>query len=199
MKNNYRLSTIEAIAIIIIIMMNKLILNVPYYIVEVTGTGSIINIFYVGIIDFIILLIIIKLFNKFNNADILDVSEFWTGKKLKTVIGLLAIALFLLVAFVTLINFSNVLHTIYFSNFDMMYILLIFIIGILVANLVGFKSIARTICFAVPFSIFSVLVSFFAVCDSFDLEHLTPILGKSYYNTFIFGLSNGFAMYVIVY
>ncbi len=199
MKNSYRLSTIEAIALIIIIMMNKLILNVPYYIIEVTGTGSIINILYVGIIDFIVLLIIIKLFDKFHNSDILDISEFFAGTKLKIIIGILAIALFLLVTFVTLINFSNVLHTIYFSNFDMMYILLIFIIGIFVANIVGFKSITRTICFAVPFAIFSVLISFFAVCDSFDLEHLTPILGKDYYTTFILGLSNGFSMYVIVY
>ncbi len=199
MENSYKLGNIEIISIILLVMINKLILNVPYYIVNLTGSGSIINILYIGIIDFIILLVIIKLLNKFENADLLDISEFLAGKKLKNFIGIISIALFMLVSFITLIDFSNVLHTIYFSNFDVIYILLIFITGILIANLIGFKSIARTATFIIPFALISVLISFFSVWDNYDLEHLTPILGKDYYTTFGLGLGNTFAMYIIVY
>jgi len=199
MRDSYKLETLEAVCIVIIAMINKLILNVPYYIVELTGTGSIINIIYIGIIDFIFLLIIIKIIDKFQNVDILDISEFLCGKKLKTVIGILCIGIFLLLTFMTLLNFSNVLHTIYFSNFDMIYILLFFIVGILVANLIGFKSISRTITFGVPFAIISVLISFFAVSKNLDVEHLTPILGENYYSTFGIGLTNSFALYIIIY
>ena len=46
MRDSYKLETLEAVCIVIIAMINKLILNVPYYIVELTGTGSIINIIY---------------------------------------------------------------------------------------------------------------------------------------------------------
>lgn len=80
MENNYKLEKKEAILIILMIMINKLILNVPYYIVNIVATGAIANIIYIGIIDFIFLLIIIKLFNKFENSDILDISEFLGGK-----------------------------------------------------------------------------------------------------------------------
>lgn len=198
MKNNYKLGTLDAICIIIISMVNKLILNVPYYIVDLTGTGSIVNILYVGIIDFIFLLIIIKIIDKFENADILDISEFLLGKKLKTVIGLVCISIFLLSAFMILINFSNFLHTIYFSDFDMIYILILFIIGVLIANLIGFKSITRTLTFGAPFAIFSVLISFFAVCKNIDTQHLTPIFGESFSTTFGIGITNGFALYIIV-
>ena len=62
MENNYKLEKIEAISLILIIMINKLILNVPYYIVDLVGSGAIINLLYIGIIDFSLLLIIIKLF-----------------------------------------------------------------------------------------------------------------------------------------
>ncbi len=199
MKNNYKLENIEIISIILLVMINKLILNVPYYIVNLTGSGSIVNIIYIGIIDFIFLLVIIKLLNKFGNLDLLDISEFLAGKRLKIVTAFLSISLFMLVSFITLIDFSNVLHTIYFSNFDMTFILLVFIIGILIANLIGFKSIVRIATFIIPFAIISVIISFFSVFNSYDLEHLTPILGRNYYTTFGLGLTNTFAMYIIVY
>ena len=128
MENNYKLGKIEAIALILIIMINKLILNIPYYIVDLVGSGAIVNLIYIGIIDFSLLLIIIKLFKNFENSDILDISEFLAGKPFKNLIALLCIALFFLVAFITLIDFSNVLHTIYFSNFPMVYILFFFIL-----------------------------------------------------------------------
>lgn len=198
MENNYKLEKIESIAIVLVIMINKLILNIPYYIVDLVGSGAIINLLYIGIIDFILLLIIIKLFENFENSDILDVSEFLFGKIFKNLIGTICIGLFFLVAFITLIDFSNVLHTIYFSNFPMAYILFFFILGALLANLVGFKGISRTICFIVPFAIFSVIITFLTSFENLDIKDLTPIFGKSYHNTFITGLSNCFSMYILV-
>ena len=128
MENNYKLGKIEAIALILIIMINKLILNIPYYIVDLVGSGAIINLIYIGILDFILLLIIVRLFKGFENSDILDISEFLAGKTFKNLIALICISLFFLVAFITLVDFSNVLHTIYFSNFPMVYILFFFIL-----------------------------------------------------------------------
>ena len=160
--------------------------------------STIINLLYIGVIDFILLLIIIKLFKNFETADILDVSEFLGGKFLKNVIGFLCIGLFFLVAFITLIDFSNVLHTIYFSNFPMAYILFFFIVGVLSANLIGIKGISKTICFIVPFTIFSVIITFFTSFENLDIKDLTPIFGKSIKDTFVTGLSNCFAMYILV-
>lgn len=198
MENNYKLEKIEAISLILIIMINKLILNVPYYIVDLVGSGAIINLLYIGIIDFSLLLIIIKLFKNFESSDILDISEFLAGKPFKNLIAIISISLFFLVAFITLIDFSNVLHTIYFSNFPMAYILFFFIVGSLVSNLIGFKGISRTITFIVPFAILSVIITFITSFENLDIKDLSPILGKSYENTFITGLGNCFSMYILV-
>lgn len=200
MENNlYKIGKYEAISLIVIIMINKLILNIPFYIIDLVGSGAIANIIYIGIIDFIITLVIIKLLKKFENLDILDISEFLGGKILKTLIGILSIALFLIVAFITLVDFSNVLHTIYFSEFPIMYILFFFIIGILTVNFVGFKSIIRTICFVAPFAIISVFVAFFTIWNDLDINNLTPIFGLSYHQNFVVGLTNTFSMYIIIY
>lgn len=199
MENNYKLEKFEAISLILLIMINKLILNIPYYIAKLVGSGAIVNLIYIGIIDFILVLIIIRLFKNFDNSDIIDVSEFLGGRKLKNVIGILCIGLFFFVAFITLIDFSNVLHTIYFSNFPMIYIVLFFIVGTLTSNLIGFKGISRTISFIVPFAILSVIVTFFTALGNLDIKDVTPIFGESYYNNFVLGLSNCFSMYIVVY
>ena len=198
MENNYKLQKVEAISVILIVMINKLILNIPYYIVDLVGSGSIINLLYIGIIDFIVLLIIIRLFKNFETADILDITEYVGGKTFKNLIGFLCIGLFFLVAFITLIDFSNVLHTIYFSNFPMVYILFFFIFGTLIANLIGLKGISRTICFIIPFAILSVIITFFTSFENLDIKDLTPFFGKSYKQTFVTGLSNCFSMYILV-
>lgn len=198
MENNYKLEKIEAISVILIVMINKLILNIPYYIVKLVGSGSIVNLLYIGIIDFFVLLIIIKLFKNFENADILDVSEYLGGKTFKNLIGFLCIVFFFLVAFITLIDFSNVLHTIYFSNFPMAYILFFFIVGVLIANLIGLKGISKSACFIIPFAILSVIITFFTSFENLDIKDLTPFFGKSYKETFVTGLNNCFAMYILV-
>lgn len=199
MENNFKLQRYQAISLVIIIMINKLILNVPYYIVNLVGNGAIANIIYISIIDFIGLLIIIKLFEKFDNQDILDISEFLGKKPLKIIVAILSIILLFMVTFITILDFSNVLHTIYFSNFPIIYILMFFIVGILIANLINFKSISNIICFIVPFAVISILITFFARAQDFNITNLTPILGKNYYTTFVLGATNSFAMYFIVY
>lgn len=198
-NNTYKLENWEAISIIIIIMINKLILNIPYYVVSLVGTGVIINVIYIGIIDFIFSLLLVKLFDKFQNSDIIDVSEFLGGKVLKWIIGITAIIFFFIVAFITLTDFTNILQTIYFSNFPIMYILFFFLLGILVANLYGLKSITRVICFIVPFALISIIITLLGVWEDFNIENFTPFFGHNYYTTFVIGLSNCFSMYIINY
>ena len=75
LSNNYKLQKIEAISLIIIIMINKLVLNIPYLVISTVGTGIIANIIYIGIIDFFFILLLIKLFDNFRNSDIVDISD----------------------------------------------------------------------------------------------------------------------------
>lgn len=199
MENNNCLGKMESISIILMVMINKLILNIPYYIVNLTGTGSILNILYIGIIDFIFLLVIIKLFQKFEASDIIDISEYLGGKVFKNIMAILCILLLLLVSFITLLDFSNVLHKIYFSQFPLVYILGFFVIGVAIANFIGLKSISRITSFIIPIALFSILVTFGAIYKDINITTFTPILGESYKKTFLFGLSNSFAMYIMVY
>lgn len=199
MENDYKLQKVEAVCIILIIMVNKLILNVPYYIVDSVGTGALINLIYVGFIGFLLVLLMNKLFTNFQNSDIIDVSEFLGGKFFKCILSIVFIFALFFVTYITLNSFANMIKTIYYDNSPLIFILLFFIIGIVVANIVGFKSIVRTICLIVPFALISILIALFGVYKDFSFDKFAPFLGYNLKSTFVDGLLNIFAFYVMIY
>lgn len=198
-KTDYKMQKYEAICLILIIMVNKLILNVPYYIINLVGTGAIVNLIYIGLIGLVFVLLLNKLFQKFPNEDIIDISEFLGGKFFKAIMSIIFITFFFFVSYITLSDFANMVKTIYFNNSPLIFILLFFIIGIIIANLVGFKAIVRTICLVVPFTLASILLSTFAVYNEFSIDKFVPIFGYDYKTTFLNGILNIFSIYVITY
>ena len=50
MNSDYKLTKLEAIIFILIVIVNKIILNLPKEILKATGTGAVVNILAVGII-----------------------------------------------------------------------------------------------------------------------------------------------------
>lgn len=199
MTNNYKLQKYEAICIILIVMVNKLILNVPYYVIDLVGTGAVVNLIYIGILGLIFVLVLNYLFQKFPNSDIIDISEFLGGKFLKIIVGIIFVIFFFLVSYITLSDFANMIKNIYFGNSPLIFILLFFMIGIVVANMSGFKAITRTICLVVPFTLASIFLALFAVYDEFNLDKFSPFFGYNMQTTFINGLLNTFSLYIITY
>lgn len=197
MKTNFKIGKVEAICAVCIIMVNRIILNLPYAIIKNTGVASPLNLIYIGIIGLLFILLINKLFEKFPNSDIIDLSEYLGGKPLKIIVSIIFISFFFITLFMTLADFTNLLQIIYFNNSPAIFILLFFIIAMLVSNLIGFRSIIKTICLIVPFTILSILFSFFSVADEFSLSKLTPVLGDGAYSIFVDGLSNLFAFSII--
>ena len=198
-ENKYLLNTTEAIFLILIVLINKLLLNLPSTIVTTTSSGTLINLLFIGLIVFFVLNLFIKLLDNFPPSDILDISYFLGGKILNTLISIIYILLLFFASSITLIEVVNILQIIYFKDFSNIYILLFFIVGALITNLLGFKSIVRCINFIVPLTIISIIISLLGVSNNFDITNFVPILGQNLETTFIKGLSNIFSMYIMIY
>ena len=125
--NLSKLGSLEAIAFIIIVMLNNIVLNLPKGILSQCGSSSIINIIYISIIGFIFLSIVLKLFNKFKGYDILDISEFLAGKWFKVIVGILFIIYFIFVSLTIIRNFSEMLRLTYFDKAPVSFIIICFI------------------------------------------------------------------------
>lgn len=189
---NQKLSSFEAFSMLIMLTINAILLDLPKYALEKTGTGSIANCIFIGFFILIFILFFNKLFKNFPTWDILDISNYLGGKVLKTLVGLL----FLFILFISICNslaqVSVMLKTVYFEKSPMLFILLFFIIGILFCNLKGFGAVKSSICFYLPITLLTLFIVLKSKINGFSLLKITPIFGYDLKTTFISGFSNIF-------
>ena len=194
-----KIGSIEAIALIVVVILNHIVLNLPETFLGSCGSSSPLNIIYVSILIFIFLFFVIKLFKNFSNSDIIDISEFLGGKYLKTIIGVLFIIYFILISATQLRGFGEILKIVYFPKVAICFLSAIFLVVAIVANKFGTNTIIKTNLIIVPLVMFNLLVAFFCVSTRFVPERIFPILGYGVNETFFSGISNIFALNGISY
>lgn len=194
-----KIGKIEAISLILLIMINELVLNVPNMIILPTSTGSTLNVIFVSILAIIFTFIICKLFKPFYGKDILDISEYVGGKTLKIIIGLLFILLFIFISSLCARYFANSLKVIYFNSSPLVFILLFLLIPALFINKFGIKAISGVNLIFIPLFIISLIFLLASSYSKFTVERLFPILGNGFNETFLIGSSNLFAFTGLAY
>lgn len=130
-----KLGKLEAISLIVIITVTGIILNIPEYLVDLTGTGTITNILYIAIIGLILCFIIYKFLKNFPSMDILDIAESLGGNFLKFIVSAIFIIFFMLLTVIAISNFTYLIKSLYFSNYSTLFIIFFFIATIIFSNL----------------------------------------------------------------
>ena len=74
--NNIKLSNIEAIGLVLIIIINHIILNFSKSIISTTSSASALNILFIGIILILFVQLLLFLFKHFSGKDNLDISQY---------------------------------------------------------------------------------------------------------------------------
>lgn len=188
-----KIGTREAILFILIVTINKIILNLPKSIIKETSTGALVNLLLTGAIVLLFVIIVASLFKNFQNHDIIDISEYVGGKFLKTIIGITYMLFFSIIICTVILQFISLIKVIYFPKSPYMFVILFFATAMSIANYYGNKSIIKTNALIVPIIIFSLIIMFFGITNQIDINRIFPILGKDYKSTFLYGLENIYA------
>jgi len=196
--NFSKLEKYEAVFLIVNIIIAHVILNLPKDLFTVTGTATPLNVIYVSILAIFFVYFVSRLFKKFNNSDILDISGFLGGKLLKIALGVIYIIYLLLLSGGLLRNFAEELKIIYFPSIPITYILLFFAVAIVVANSIDFKALAKANMLITIVVLISMIVIFVSVSGSYMPEKMYPILGYGAKTTFVNGLENIYAFSGII-
>lgn len=188
-----KIGYVEAIALITIVMINKIILNTPKDIITKTGPSSWLNVLYISIIALIVVCLIALLLRKFPGKDILDISQFLGGKPLKFLIGAAYIALLIALTASVTKSLSETLKTIYFRNSPILYITLFFIVSSIICNRYSLKVIAKANLIIAPIIFLSIMIILASSIKNFMPQRIFPILGYGVDQTFFSGLTNIFS------
>lgn len=191
--NYTKLGNFEAICLIVILFINHLVLNLPQIILDNSANASILNCIYILALSLIFVLLIAKLLKNFAGLDIIDISEYLGGKFLKILIGILCIIYLIIESSFLVRMFSKNLFLAYFNNYPISFIIFMFLFIVVVANLMGRRSIIKVNTIIVPIALFSILFTFVFVADLLRVELSLPILANGAKKIFITGASNVFA------
>ena len=194
-----KLENLEAIALIVLIMTNKIILNLPKTILTTTGTSAWINSIYISLLTILVMLFVIRLFKNFSGCDILDISKYVGGKFLKNIMAILYVILFTSNSILIIRSFSESIKIIYFSIIPLTAIILFFIVSACIANLFGLKVISKTNLIIAPLALLSIFIIILASIQNFVPQRLFPVLGHGVNETFIKGTSNIFLYSILAY
>lgn len=196
---NFKIGKFQAISLILIVMVNKILLNLPKEVIKQSKTGAPVTIIYVGIIALLVALLISLLFKKFPDEDIIDISKFVGNKPLQILTGLVFILLFSTIIITVIYEFTNLLQVIYFPTTPVYLLLLAFFLCMAVANHVGLKSILKTNSIVVILMLLSLVVIFLGTVKNLEIARIYPILGTNISNTFLKGTENLFAYSALLY
>lgn len=189
-----KLGTIETIAILSLIMANKIILNLPKVIISSTGSSAWLNTIYIIFLALIFVLIITKLLSFFNGKDILDTSKYIGGKPFQYIIGIIHILIFMGIITLILKDFTSTLKTIYFQHSPIIFVMLFFLVAASISNKFGIKPIAKVTLYICPLAFIGLIILLFSPASDFQIQRLLPIFGYGIDKTFIQGTMNIFAL-----
>lgn len=197
--NSLKIGTFEAIAFIVVIILNHIVLNIPKSLIDKCGNATPLNLICVIFLVFVFLYFILKFWKPFGNSDILDISEFLGGKLLKIIVGICFISYFIMTSGTLLRNFSEILKLVYLEKTTICLIVLVFVIACAIANRFAFGTVIKANFIIVPFVLINLLIAFFCIFPRFEINRVFPILGNGINETFFSGLSNIFALTGISY
>ena len=138
--NAQKIGEIEAICLILIIIVNEIVLNVPNLIIYTTGSSAILNVIFISVLAIGFSFFLVKLFDVFLGMDIIDISEFLGGKYLKIITGVLLLTFFLFLSSIGIKYLTNCIKIIYYNSSPFLFILLFFIVPAVIINKNRFKS-----------------------------------------------------------
>lgn len=191
---NGKLGSWECISLIGCISVIPLVLTAPTFIVENLGTGSFLYSVYITLLTGLSFIVLFKLYSKFKDQDIIDLSKFVGGSFLKYLTGLFIIFYLLISSIVTLSEFTENIRYILFDQAPPAYITTLFAITIFFGVLIGLRGIIRASALVAPIVILGFIALFISMISNIDLTNFTPIFGSGL-DKIIYNGTTGFGRY----
>ena len=183
----------QAISLVLILMINQLITNIPQNMYDITGSSILINIVWISLVVLVFTLVIIKLFKNFPENDLLDISKFVGGKTLQLIVGCIFLIFFIFSCAILLRNFIENIRSIYYIQIPSWIIcILLLSIGV-IANRLGENTVCKFNSIVVFIILISIVLLLLTAISYFCPRTIYPILGNGINETFLRGLSNIYA------
>ncbi len=196
---NSKLENLEAIAFIVILSVNCMILSTTQVLVNTCASSSLLNGLWVTMIALVLTFLFCVLSKQFLGKGLLDISEFLGGKPLKIILGLLFTAYFIFRASLLLKKISNCLQIVYYPMTNIIFIASLFCLAAGIAATLKNASVFKSAILIFPVLFITIVLVLIGNSKNFNFENIYPIFGNGIKTTFLSGISNIFAFGGFIY
>jgi spore germination protein (amino acid permease) len=189
----------EAISLIVSSSLGITVLVASQIIASTCLSSSLINTGIISIIALALTVIICALYKKFIGISFLDITEYFGGRFLKFIVGLIFLLYFLFTAAIVLCKAVNTLQIVYYPMTNISYIVLFFLFTTAFACNLKNNGFLRATFMIVPIVIIAIFFIFAGNLKNFNYENIFPILGNGWNATFGIGLTNLYTFGGIAY
>ena len=199
--NSKELGTLEAISVFITIIISHVIIYLPEKIISDIGSSSIISVCFMTSMIFLLTFIVIHLFKKFSTMDILDVSYFLGGNFLKKILTYTTAGYGIVIAGIFVRFFAESLRILYFHDFKLSVIIIIFLVGSFIINRYGIRKVIRCSFIISPTILLSILIVFIANFPNYTYQRVFPVWGYGIKETFFKSFLNisAFSNFIMIF
>lgn len=180
MKNKIGFGSWEAIAIMVNMVFAHVLLIFPNSMVKNGGSAGWMLPIIITIIAVVYFAIVVKLYENLGSLDLIDISAGIGGRAFKVIIGLFISVYLILTVSVFLGIFSQTLKIISLDKSPLVYVEILFFVGMLASAYYGIEVVARINAFLVPIVIIGFVLVTLGVIPEFKVNNLFPVLGEGF-------------------
>lgn len=177
MQNRLKFGRWETVTLLINLVCSKIFLSYTRLTVEDAGTAGWLSSIISCITAFLIYAILLKLYKRFENSDILDIAEIAGGNFLRMTTGLAISAILLINTATVLREFSENIKTIVLPTSPLSYVIIFFAVSVAVGCFLGIEAIVRFAAIAIPVVATGYILILLGVIPHMNYTNLFPILG----------------------
>lgn len=177
MENRIRFGRWEAVTLLINLVCTKIFLNYNRMTVEDAGTAGWLSSIISCLSALVMFMVLIRLYRKFGDRDILDIAEIGGGKPLKALTGAVITAGLFFLTVIVLRKFSEDMKIVSLPVSPISYVMFFFITGIVIASCFGLEAILRYHAIVIPVIAIGYILLLLGAIPRMDISNMLPILG----------------------
>ncbi|NLK88403.1 MAG: endospore germination permease [Clostridiaceae bacterium] len=177
MEKRIRFGRWESATLLINLVCTKIFLYYNRMTVEDAGTAGWLLSVFSSFFALIMFIVLISLYKRFGDSDILDVAEAGGGKTLKILTGTIISASLFYLTVIVLRKFSEDMKIVSLSVSPLSYVMFFFIAGMAIASFFGIEAILRYHAIVVPVIVLGYILILLGVIPKMDVSNMLPVLG----------------------
>ena len=177
MKNT-TVGTYGLITLMITLIITKLLTSAPSLYARHSYGAGWLEVLISGLFEALVLCIVLKLFLKFDNLDLIDISEKILGKIGRVFVGLISIFIFSISSAAILRSFAEMIRNTAMRGMMYEYLVLAVFITGTIGALLGIRTIANLNGLILPVLIISVVVILAINFSRLSILNISPFLGR---------------------